>query len=193
MIQLECERQLGFKASVDSATTANFLMVGTFRLQWTWRVDESPSRDWGIASSFIGLTRVERCRLHWLSTSRTLSPLNEPLIFRTLEVKLIQSTSGDHHRHVTFAYLHVMFMQWKSAYRYENSCIQAAISNKCSERSWKETGIKNEVNRRCGLTLLDMVNDGSQKRFGPLCRNALEQEVETLWLLVYRRSMELNF
>ena len=29
--------------------------------------------------------------IHWLSASLILSPLNEPLIFRMLEVKIIQS------------------------------------------------------------------------------------------------------
>ena len=65
----------------------------------------------GTTSCFIGSAR-------W-----TLSPPNQRLIFRTLDVKLIQSKSGDRHRHVMFTYLHVMLMQWKRAYQYENSCI----------------------------------------------------------------------
>ena len=101
-----CRTQKLVLRTITAKTTPNFLMVGTFRLQWTWRVDTSLSRDWEYHLVF-----------HWLSASRTLSPLNEPLVFRTLEVKLIQSKVA-----ITIIYLHVMFMQWKSAYQYENSC-----------------------------------------------------------------------
>ena len=49
---------------------------------------------------------------HWLSASRMLSPLNEPLIFRTLEGKIIQSkrwrSPSTRHAHAR-----------KSAYQYE--------------------------------------------------------------------------
>ena len=71
--------------------TENLLMVGTFRLQWTWRVDTSPSRDWGYHLVF-----------HWLSASRTLS---------TSPLPNVESEAHP-----------IVFMQWKSAYQYENSC-----------------------------------------------------------------------
>ena len=66
----------------------------------------------GITSSFIGLARVERCR-H--STNLRF--------FERWKWKSSNQKGGDHHRHVTLTYLHVMLMQRKSAYQYEICCI----------------------------------------------------------------------
>ena len=60
----------------------------------------------GITLSFIGLARM-------------LSPLNEPLIFRTLEVKIIQSkrwrSPSRRHAHILTRHAHAR----NSAYQYE--------------------------------------------------------------------------